>query len=55
MIKKAAKKGLLIESCGTYGNCIRFLCPLVVTDEQLNAGLAIMRTAMEECLAEQNL
>lgn len=52
MVKKAAQKGLIIENCGTYGNCIRFLCPLVVTDEQLEAGLAIMKETMAECLAE---
>lgn len=50
IIAKAAQKGLIIESCGTYGNCIRFLCPLVVTDEQLDAGLDIMKYVMKECI-----
>lgn len=50
IIAKAAQKGLIIESCGTYGNCIRFLCPLVVTDEQLDAGLAIIKESIKECL-----
>lgn len=48
IIASAAQKGLIIESCGTYGNCIRFLCPLVVTDEQLDTGLAIMKECMKE-------
>ena len=52
VIAKAAQKGLIIESCGTYGNCIRFLCPLVVTDEQLDAGLAIMKESMKECIGK---
>lgn len=52
MVKKTAAKGLIIESAGTYGNVIRFLCPLVVTDEQLDAGLAIMKESMIECLEE---
>ena len=52
MVNKTAQKGLIIESCGTYGNCIRFLCPLVVTDEQLDAGLAIMKESMAQCLEE---
>ncbi len=52
MVQKTAQKGLIIESCGTYGNCIRFLCPLVVTDEQLDAGLSIMKESMAECLKE---
>ena len=51
VVQAAAKRGLIIESAGTYGNVIRFLCPLVVTDEQLDAGLAILKEAMEECLA----
>ena len=52
VVQKAASKGLIIESAGTYGNVIRFLCPLVVTDAQLDAGLAILKASMEECLAE---
>lgn len=52
IVQKAAQKGLIIESCGTYSNCIRFLCPLVVTNEQLAAGLEIMKESMKECLEE---
>lgn len=52
MVQKTVRKGLIIESCGTYGNCIRFLCPLVVTDEQLDAGLAIMKESLAECLED---
>ncbi|MCC8014644.1 MAG: aspartate aminotransferase family protein [Eubacterium sp.] len=50
MVKTAAQKGLIIESAGTYGNVIRFLCPLVVTEQQLEAGLKIMKETMTECL-----
>lgn len=52
MVKKTATKGLIIEGAGTYGNVIRFLCPLVVTDEQLEAGFAILKESMAECLEE---
>ncbi len=41
-------RGLILLSCGTFGNVIRTLMPLVITDEQLNQGLALM----EEGLAE---
>ena len=41
IVKEAVNHGLLLESAGTYGNVIRFLCPLCVTDEQLKAGLDI--------------
>ena len=41
-------KGLIILSCGKYGNVIRTLMPLVITDDQLERGLQIL----EEGLAE---
>ena len=50
MIQYAVQHGLLIESAGTWGNVIRFLCPLVVTDAQLDAGLAIMESALKDSL-----
>lgn len=36
-------KGLILLSCGTFGNVIRTLMPLVITDDQLYRGLSIMR------------
>ncbi len=42
------EKGLLILGCGTYGNVIRFLMPLVITDEQLEAGLQILEDGFSE-------
>jgi 4-aminobutyrate aminotransferase/(S)-3-amino-2-methylpropionate transaminase len=36
------EKGLVILACGSYGNIIRILTPFVITDEQLEQGLAIM-------------
>ena len=50
MIQYAVQNGLLIESAGTWGNVIRFLCPLIVTDAQLDAGLAIMESALKDSL-----
>lgn len=46
---EAVKNGLLIENAGTYGNVIRFLAPLVMTDEQLNAGLDILEKSIRKC------
>jgi 4-aminobutyrate aminotransferase/(S)-3-amino-2-methylpropionate transaminase len=37
--------GLLTLTCGTYGNVLRFLPPLVITDEQLRRGLDILSAA----------
>ncbi|MDR1469778.1 MAG: aspartate aminotransferase family protein [Spirochaetaceae bacterium] len=46
-VAEAARNGLIIESAGTYGNVIRFLCPLVVTDAQLERGLEILKTSIQ--------
>ncbi|MCD8397497.1 MAG: 4-aminobutyrate--2-oxoglutarate transaminase [Lachnospiraceae bacterium] len=46
LVLECAQNGLLIESAGTFGNVIRFLAPLVITDEQLEAGLQIMEDAL---------
>ena len=44
-----AEHGLIVECAGTYSNVIRFLCPLVVTDEQLDCGLEILYHAVKDC------
>ncbi len=46
IIAHAARHGLLMESAGTWGNVIRFLAPLVITDQQLEAGLKIYHEAI---------
>jgi 4-aminobutyrate aminotransferase len=38
----ARKQGLLLLSCGLYGNVIRLLPPLTATDDELERGLAIV-------------
>lgn len=50
IIAYAAQHGLIIESAGTYSNVIRFLCPLVVSDAQLDSGLSILKAAIESCI-----
>ena len=49
IIQYAAKHGLIMENAGTYGNVIRFLAPLVMTDAQLEAGLQIYEEAIKNC------
>ncbi|PCI57744.1 MAG: 4-aminobutyrate--2-oxoglutarate transaminase [Gammaproteobacteria bacterium] len=39
IIANAAKNGLVLLACGFYGNVIRFLPPLTITDEILAEGL----------------
>ncbi|MBQ7433991.1 MAG: aspartate aminotransferase family protein [Lachnospiraceae bacterium] len=50
LIRECAGNGLLIENAGTYGNVIRFLAPLVITDEQLEAGFDIMENAIKKLI-----
>lgn len=37
--------GLIVLVCGTYGNVLRFLPPLVTTEEDVNAGIQILGKA----------
>jgi 4-aminobutyrate aminotransferase / (S)-3-amino-2-methylpropionate transaminase / 5-aminovalerate transaminase len=37
--------GLVVLTCGTYGNVLRFLPPLVIPDALLNEGLSILEDA----------
>jgi 4-aminobutyrate aminotransferase-like enzyme len=39
---KARENGLLLLSCGLYGNVIRLLPPLTANDEELERGLDIL-------------
>jgi len=40
------EQGLITLTCGTFGNVIRFLPPLVIGDELLNEGLDILEGAL---------
>ena len=39
---EAAKRGLILLSCGSYANVIRVLVPLTASDALVDEGLAIM-------------
>jgi 4-aminobutyrate aminotransferase/(S)-3-amino-2-methylpropionate transaminase len=39
--------GLVVLSTGTYGNVIRLLVPLVITDEQFEEGLGVLEWAIQ--------
>ncbi len=40
--------GLLTLTCGTYGNVLRFLPPLVISDAELDRGLDILDAAFDQ-------
>ncbi|KNZ40200.1 aspartate aminotransferase family protein [Acetobacterium bakii] len=50
LVKETVQNGLIIENAGVYGNVIRFLAPLVITDQQLEAGLDIFENAIRKCM-----
>jgi 4-aminobutyrate aminotransferase/(S)-3-amino-2-methylpropionate transaminase len=46
LVKFAYERGLVLLSCGNYGNVVRILMPLVIDDESLEKGLAIMEEGL---------
>jgi 4-aminobutyrate aminotransferase / (S)-3-amino-2-methylpropionate transaminase / 5-aminovalerate transaminase len=51
VLAEAQQKGLLLLGAGVYGNVIRFLMPLVITDDELEEGLFIIEEAMRKVSA----
>jgi 4-aminobutyrate aminotransferase/(S)-3-amino-2-methylpropionate transaminase len=47
VVEAAAQRGLLLLKAGIYGNCIRVLSPLVITDAELEEALGIWEDALE--------
>ncbi|KUO79051.1 MAG: 4-aminobutyrate aminotransferase [Desulfosporosinus sp. BRH_c37] len=45
IIKECLSQGLIIISAGVFGNVIRMLMPLVITDDQLEQALSILDNA----------
>mgnify|MGYP002682041352 FL=1 len=46
VVARCLEQGLLLLTCGTYGNVIRWIPPLVVTREQIEGALEIFRGAV---------
>jgi 4-aminobutyrate aminotransferase / (S)-3-amino-2-methylpropionate transaminase / 5-aminovalerate transaminase len=46
VIRQCYQHGLIVLSAGTYGNVVRVLVPLVVTDAQFDEGLDILEAAI---------
>ncbi len=44
---EAQKRGLILLTCGIYGNAIRFLAPITVPDEVFNEALDIVEASMK--------
>ena len=50
IVSRAAEKGLILLSCGVYGNVIRILVPLTASVDLVDEGLQIL----DEAIAEVN-
>jgi 4-aminobutyrate aminotransferase / (S)-3-amino-2-methylpropionate transaminase / 5-aminovalerate transaminase len=47
----ARERGLILLSCGLYGNVVRILVPLVASDEELDRGLDILEESLVDACA----
>ncbi len=48
LLDLAARRGLILLSCGTRANVIRFLAPLTAAEEQIERGIEIVESCLEE-------
>lgn len=48
LVQSAARHGLVLLSCGVYGNVIRFLAPLTMSDAVLKEGFNLFEQALDE-------
>lgn len=48
LVQAAGRRGLVLLSCGIYGNVVRFLMPLTISDAVFAEGLAILEAALED-------
>lgn len=51
VVAEAAKRGLILLSCGSYGNVIRILVPLTAEDALLDEGLRILADSLAAATA----
>ena len=47
IVRRACERGVILIAAGTFGNVIRFLTPLTITDDELDEGLEVL----SECFA----
>ncbi|MEQ1577503.1 MAG: 4-aminobutyrate--2-oxoglutarate transaminase [Hyphomicrobium sp.] len=52
LLKSAADRGLILLSCGTYGNVIRFLVPLTASDALVREGMDIFAASLTEAVGK---
>jgi 4-aminobutyrate aminotransferase/(S)-3-amino-2-methylpropionate transaminase len=50
VVDEALGRGLVLLKAGVYANCIRVLCPLTISDGELDEGLAVFEEALAAAL-----
>jgi 4-aminobutyrate aminotransferase/(S)-3-amino-2-methylpropionate transaminase len=48
VVRRAADQGLILLTCGSHGQSIRFLMPLTISDDLLEEGLAVLDSALRD-------
>ena len=51
LTKTANEKGLILLSCGTYGNVIRFLVPLTASDALVTEGMDVFEASLTDAVS----
>ncbi len=51
LLKAASDRGLILLSCGTYGNVIRFLVPLTASYDLVREGMDIFEASLADAVA----
>ncbi len=51
LLKSATERGLILLSCGTYGNVIRFLAPLTASDDLVREGMDIFEASLTDAVS----
>ena len=52
IIEECYKHGVIVLNAGLYSNVVRTLCPLVITDEELDEALDAIEQAVESAVAD---
>ena len=50
VVKAAFERGLMLLTCGTYDNVIRWIPPLVVTPEEIDEALHLFAAALDQVI-----
>jgi 4-aminobutyrate aminotransferase / (S)-3-amino-2-methylpropionate transaminase / 5-aminovalerate transaminase len=52
LIRMACERGVLLIAAGTFGNVVRFLTPLIISNDELDEGLEVMTGCMAAVAAQ---